>query len=69
MDLLILGDVLITACTIMSAAYKEVSRWEGGGEGKGGLEVEEEGGWVNDASRHRRPSYVHSEPNRWPPQP
>jgi len=31
--------------------------------------VEGEGGWVNNALRHRRPSCVHSGPNRWPQQP
>jgi len=32
----------------MDATNKGVGRWEGGGEG----------GWVNDALRHRRPSCV-----------
>jgi len=31
-----LRDVLKTACNIMSATYKGVGGWEGGGEGGGG---------------------------------
>jgi len=38
-------------------------------DGKGVGRVEGEGGWVNDALRHRRPSCVHSGPDRWPQQP
>jgi len=38
-----------------------------GGRGVG--KMEGEGGWVNDALRHRRPSCVHSGPDRWPQQP
>jgi len=37
--------------------------------GRGVRRVEGEGGWANDASRHRQPSYVHSGPGRWPQQP
>jgi len=37
-----------------------VSGWEG---------AEREGGCANDALRHRRPSCVHSGPDRWPQQP
>jgi len=33
--------------------------------GEGGDEDE----WVNDALRYRRPSYVHSGPDRWPQHP
>jgi len=32
MNWLILRDVLNTTCNIMSAAYKRVGGWEGGGE-------------------------------------
>jgi len=47
---------LKTACNVMNAMYKGVSRWEGGGKG----------GWVNNALRHRQSSCVHSGPDRWP---
>ena len=47
-------DVLNTACNITNAINKGVVR------------VEREGGWVNDAFRHRRPSCMHSGPDRWP---
>jgi len=40
----------------MGATNKGVGGWERGGEG----------GWVNDVLRHRRPSCVHSGPDRWP---
>jgi len=54
---LVLRDILKTPCNITDATNKGVGRVEG------------EGGWVNDALRHRRPSYVHSGPDRWPQQP
>jgi len=57
LDWLVLRD---TACNITSAAYKG---WAGG---RGMERVEGEGGWVKDALRHRRPSCVHSRPDRWP---
>jgi len=47
--------VLNTAYNITSATYKV---WM---SGRGVGMVEEEGGWVNDASRHSQPSCVHSE--------
>jgi len=56
LDWLVLKDVLNTACNITSAAYMAVGGWRGGC-------------WINDARRHRRPSCVHSGPDRWPQQP
>jgi len=38
-----------------------------GGRGVG--RVESDGRWVNDALRHRRPSFVHNWPDRWLQQP
>jgi len=46
LDWLILRDVLNTACNIISAAYKEVSGWEGV------RRVEGVGRWVNVPSGH-----------------
>jgi len=56
---LVLRDTLKIACNIMSTAYKGcMGGWEGVERVKGvdGLV----GGWVNNAIRHRRPSFVHS---------
>jgi len=44
----------------------QIRGWMGG---RGVGRVEGEGGWANDALRHRRPSCVHSGPGRWPRQP
>jgi len=43
----------------------QIRGWAGG---RGVRRMEEEGGWANDALRHRQPSCVHSGPDRWPQQ-
>jgi len=43
-----------------------IRRWAGA---RGVGRVKGEGGWVNDAFRHRRPSCVYSGPDIWPQQP
>jgi len=45
----------------------QIRGWVGGWVGVGRMEGV--GGCVNDALRHRRPSYMHSGPDRWPEQP
>jgi len=49
----------------------QIKGWVGGrsGEGGGGGWVKREDGWIKDALRRRRPSCVHSGPDRWPQQP
>jgi len=61
LDWLVLRDILKTACNITDATNK--------GVGSQGRVEGEDAGWANDALRHRRPSYAHSGPDRWPQQP